>query len=74
MASARRLLRESTSDRREDLKRREQSLAMGMDEKDVAGFIAALTSDAEAVEVRSLWRPQLANSRGETVLDAALRS
>jgi putative PIN family toxin of toxin-antitoxin system len=52
--------------------RAEQRLATGMDENDVAGFLAALASTAEPVEVHFLWRPQLADPADELVLEAAV--
>ena len=56
----------------EVLKRPEQRLATGMDEKDIAGFMAALASAAEPIEVHFLWRPQLADPDDEIVLEAAV--
>ncbi|MGA7538117.1 MAG: putative toxin-antitoxin system toxin component, PIN family [Steroidobacteraceae bacterium] len=56
----------------EVLKRPEQRLATGMDEKDIAGFMAAVVSAAEPVEVHFLWRPQLADPDDEIVLEAAV--
>ena len=56
----------------EVLKRPEQRLATGMDEKDIAGFMAAFASSAEPVEVHFLWRPQLADPDDEIVLEAAV--
>jgi putative PIN family toxin of toxin-antitoxin system len=56
----------------EVLKRPEQRLATGMDEKDIAGFMAALASGAEPIEVHFLWRPQLADPDDEIVLEAAV--
>lgn len=56
----------------EVLKRPEQRLATGMDEKDIAGFMAAFASAAEPVEVHFLWRPQLADPDDEIVLEAAV--
>jgi putative PIN family toxin of toxin-antitoxin system len=52
----------------EVLKRPEQRLATGMDEKDIAGFMGAFASAAEPVEVHFLWRPQLADPDDEIVL------
>ena len=56
----------------EVLKRPEQRLATGMDEKAIAGFMAAFASAAEPVEVHFLWRPQLADPDDEIVLEAAV--
>lgn len=56
----------------EVLKRAEQRLATGMDEQDIAGFMAAFASAAEPVEVHFLWRPQLADPDDEIVLEAAV--
>ena len=56
----------------EVLKRPEQRLATGMDEKDIAGFMAAFASAAEPVEVHFLWRPQLGDPDDEIVLEAAV--
>ena len=56
----------------EVLKRPEQRLATGMDEKTIAGFMAAFASAAEPVEVHFLWRPQLADPDDEIVLEAAV--
>ena len=56
----------------EVLKRPEQRLATGMDEKVIAGFMAAFASAAEPVEVHFLWRPQLADPDDEIVLEAAV--
>lgn len=56
----------------EVLKRPEQRLATGMDEKAIAGFLAAFASAAEPVEVHFLWRPQLADPDDEIVLEAAV--
>jgi putative PIN family toxin of toxin-antitoxin system len=54
------------------LLRAEQRLATGMSEADVAGFLAALASAAEGVEVHFQWRPQLADPADEMVLEAAI--
>lgn len=54
------------------LNRPEQRLATGMSKEDVAGFLAALASAAEPVEVHFLWRPQLADPADELVLEAAV--
>jgi putative PIN family toxin of toxin-antitoxin system len=56
----------------EVLRRPEQRLVTGMDEKDIAGFMAAFASAAEPVEVHFLWRPQLADPDDEIVLEAAV--
>ncbi len=56
----------------EVLKRPEQRLVTGMDEKDIIGFMAALASATEPVEVHFLWRPQLADPDDEIVLEAAV--
>jgi putative PIN family toxin of toxin-antitoxin system len=56
----------------EVLKRPEQRLETGMDEKAIAGFMAAFASAAEPVEVHFLWRPQLADPDDEIVLEAAV--
>lgn len=52
--------------------RAEQRLATSMDDEDVAGFLAALASAAEPVEVHFLWRPQLTDPADELVLEAAV--
>lgn len=54
------------------LLRAEQRLATGMSEADVGGFLAALASAAEAVEVHFRWRPQLGDPADEMVLEAAI--
>ena len=54
------------------LKRPEIRLATGMTEADVDGFLAALASAAEAVEVNFRWRPQLSDPNDEMVLEAAV--
>ena len=56
----------------EVLKRPEQRLATGMDEKAIAGFMAAFASAAEPVDVHFLWRPQLTDPDDEIVLEAAV--
>ncbi len=43
-----------------------------MSEENVEGFLAALASAAEAVEVNFRWRPQLKDPRDEFVLEAAV--
>jgi putative PIN family toxin of toxin-antitoxin system len=52
--------------------RPEQRLATGMAKEDVAGFLAALASAAEPVDVHFMWRPQLADPADELVLEAAV--
>ena len=54
------------------LLRPEQQLATGMNPQDVAGFLAALASAAEPVELNFLWRPQLKDPADEMVLEAAV--
>jgi putative PIN family toxin of toxin-antitoxin system len=54
------------------LTRPEQRLATGMTQADVVGFLAALASAAEPVEVHFLWRPQLTDPADELVLEAAV--
>jgi putative PIN family toxin of toxin-antitoxin system len=54
------------------LLRAEQRLATGMDEADVEGFLAALASAAEAVEINFSWRPQLRDPADELILEAAV--
>jgi putative PIN family toxin of toxin-antitoxin system len=54
------------------LNRPEQRLATGMAMEDVLGFIAALASAAEPVDVHFMWRPQLADPADELVLEAAV--
>lgn len=54
------------------LSRSDQRSATGMSTKDVAGFLAALASAAEAVDVYFTWRPQLADPADELVLEAAV--
>jgi len=56
----------------EVLQRPENRLATGMSEQDVEGFLAALASAAEAVEVNFRWRPQLKDPKDELVLEAAV--
>jgi putative PIN family toxin of toxin-antitoxin system len=50
----------------------EQRLATGMSVDDVVGFLAALASAAEPVDVHFMWRPQLADPADEIVLEAAV--
>ena len=54
------------------LLRAEQRLATGMSEAAVAGFLAALASASEGVEVHFRWRPQLGDPADEMVLEAAI--
>jgi putative PIN family toxin of toxin-antitoxin system len=54
------------------LNRPEQRLATGMAQEDVSGFLAALASAAEPVDVHFMWRPQLADPADELVLEAAV--
>jgi putative PIN family toxin of toxin-antitoxin system len=54
------------------LNRPEQRLATGMGKEDVSGFLAALASAAEPVDVHFMWRPQLADPADELVLEAAV--
>jgi putative PIN family toxin of toxin-antitoxin system len=54
------------------LNRPEQRLATGMSVDDVVGFLAALASAAEPVDVHFMWRPQLADPADEIVLEAAV--
>jgi putative PIN family toxin of toxin-antitoxin system len=54
------------------LNRAEQRLATGMTKEDILGFLAALASAAQAVDVHFMWRPQLADPADELVLEAAV--
>jgi len=54
------------------LQRPENRLATRMSEEDVEGFLAALASAAQAVEVNFRWRPQLRDPNDELVLEAAV--
>lgn len=54
------------------LNQAEQRLATGMTKEGVAGFLAALASAAEPVDVHFMWRPQLADPADELVLEAAV--
>jgi putative PIN family toxin of toxin-antitoxin system len=54
------------------LNRPEQRLATGMSMEDIVGFLAALASAAEPVDVHFMWRPQLADPADEIVLEAAV--
>jgi putative PIN family toxin of toxin-antitoxin system len=54
------------------LKRPDQLLAMAATEADVEGFLAALASASEAVEIHYKWRPQLRDPGDEMVLETAI--
>jgi putative PIN family toxin of toxin-antitoxin system len=54
------------------LLRPEHRLATGMSEHEVVGFLAALASAAEPVEVHFMWRPQLSDPADELILEAAV--
>jgi putative PIN family toxin of toxin-antitoxin system len=54
------------------LLRPEHRLATGMNERDVDGFMAALASAAEPVDVHFMWRPQLSDPADELILEAAV--
>lgn len=54
------------------LNRPEQRLATGMAKDDVLGFLAALASAAEPVDVHFMWRPRLTDPADELVLEAAV--
>lgn len=54
------------------LMRPETRLATKMDASDVQGFLAALASVAEGVDVNFRWRPQLKDPKDELVLEAAV--
>jgi len=56
----------------EVLLRAEHRLVTRMSEADVEGFLAALASAAEGVEVHFRWRPQLGDPADEMVLEAAI--
>jgi predicted nucleic acid-binding protein len=43
-----------------------------MAKEDVSGFLAALASAAEPVDVHFMWRPQLSDPADELVLEAAV--
>ena len=49
-----------------------QRLATGMAKEDIVGFLAALASAAEPVDIHFMWRPQLADPADELVLEAAV--
>lgn len=54
------------------LKRAEQRLAHGLSLEGVDGFLAALASACEPVELHFRWRPQMADPGDEMVLEAAV--
>ncbi len=54
------------------LLRAEHQLATGMNPSDIDGFLAALASASEPVEVSFLWRPQLRDPGDELLLEAAV--
>lgn len=54
------------------LKRSEQRIAHGLSLDEIDGFLAALASSSEAVEVSFQWRPQLSDANDELVLEAAI--
>jgi putative PIN family toxin of toxin-antitoxin system len=54
------------------LKRPEQLRATAITESDVDGFLSALASASEAVELRYRWRPQVRDPGDEMVLEAAI--
>lgn len=54
------------------LLRPEHLLASDLSPSDIEGFLAALASAAEPVEVNFLWRPQLRDPADELVLEAAV--
>src|ERR1700735_5067809 len=54
------------------LNRPEQRLATGMAKEDIVGFLAALASVAEPVDIHFMWRPQLTDPADELVLEAAV--
>ena len=54
------------------LNRPEQRLTTGMAKDDVLGFLAALASAAEPVDVHFMWRPQLTDPADELLLEAAV--
>jgi putative PIN family toxin of toxin-antitoxin system len=56
----------------EVLLRAEHRLVTSMSEADIAGFLAALASAAEGVEVHFQWRPQLGDPDDEMILEAAI--
>jgi putative PIN family toxin of toxin-antitoxin system len=54
------------------LLRPEHRLATSMEPEDVSGFLAALASAAEPVEIDFQWRPQLKDPADEMMLEAAV--
>jgi putative PIN family toxin of toxin-antitoxin system len=54
------------------LLRPEHRLATSMTPEDVSGFLAALASAAEPVEIDFQWRPQLKDPADEMLLEAAV--
>ena len=56
----------------EVLHRPEHRLATAMTQADVAGFLAALASASEGVDLHFRWRPQLGDPADEMVLEAAI--
>jgi putative PIN family toxin of toxin-antitoxin system len=54
------------------LKRAEQRIVHGLSLTEVDGFLSALASASEPVEVSFQWRPQLADPNDEMVLEAAV--
>lgn len=54
------------------LKRPEQRLAHGLALDAIDGFLAALASASDPVEIRFQWRPQLSDPGDEMVLEAAV--
>jgi putative PIN family toxin of toxin-antitoxin system len=53
------------------LKRAEQRLAHGLTLAQIDGFLAALASACDPVEIHFQWRPQLSDPADEMVLEAA---
>jgi len=54
------------------LRRTEIMRATGMNAAEVEGFLSALASSAEPVEVNFRWRPQLTDPKDEFLLEAAV--
>lgn len=54
------------------LLRAEYRLVTGLEPDDVEGFLSALASASEPVELDFLWRPQLRDPNDEMVLEAAV--
>lgn len=54
------------------LKRAEQRLAHGFDLSAIDGFLGALASASEPVDVSFRWRPQLSDASDEMVLETAV--